>query len=229
MPRAAFTEDQVQAGRARMLAEAQKIVARDGYEALSMRRLADAVDLTPGALYRYFVNKDEVMLALWADELAELNDRLVSIANSQGSHVKAIKAVFTAYAAFAFEDEVRFRTMFMQYYGAAGRDFQASGFGQPAYQAIAKRIADAIEESTFRRVDIDVACQSDHVGRRPRHHRADAHCGRISVREQGDIDHRGDRQLHARPDERSRVSSAGARKRKSANDCDIGRGAAGKD
>jgi AcrR family transcriptional regulator len=160
MPRAAFTDDQVQAGRARFLAEAQKIVARDGYEAFSMRRLADAVDLTPGALYRYFVNKDEVMLALWADALAELNDRLVTIANSQGSHVNAIKAVYTAYAAFAFEDEVRFRTMFMQYYGAAGRDFHAGGFGRSAYQAVAKRVADAIEEGTFRRVDIDVACQT---------------------------------------------------------------------
>jgi AcrR family transcriptional regulator len=160
MPRLAFTEDQVQAGRSRMLAEAQKIVARDGYAALSMRRLADAVDLTPGALYRYFVNKDEVMLALWADGLGELNDRLVRIANSPGSHVNAIKAVFTAYAAFAFEDEVRFRTMFMQHYGAAGRDFHANGFGQPTYQAIAKRIADAVEEGTFRRVDIDVACQT---------------------------------------------------------------------
>lgn len=160
MPRLAFTEDQVQAGRARILAEAQKIVASDGYAALSMRRLAEAVHLTPGALYRYFVNKDEVMVALWADGLAELNDRLVSIANSQGSHVKAIKAVLTAYAAFAFEDEVRFRAMFMQHYGPVGRDFHASGFGQPTYRAIAKRVADAIEEGTFRPIDIDVACQT---------------------------------------------------------------------
>ncbi len=76
MPRPAFTEDQLQAARTRILHEARGIVATESYDALSMRRLAEALGLTPGALYRYFDSKDAVMLALWADKLAALDARL---------------------------------------------------------------------------------------------------------------------------------------------------------
>lgn len=41
---------------------ATKILAEDGLEALTMTRVAEAVDVVPGALYRYFASKD-VLLA----------------------------------------------------------------------------------------------------------------------------------------------------------------------
>jgi AcrR family transcriptional regulator len=65
MPRPPLTETQVKAGRARIVKAALKIIGSEGFEALSMRTLADAVELTPGALYRYFASKDEVTEAVF--------------------------------------------------------------------------------------------------------------------------------------------------------------------
>src|SRR5579872_2930800 len=90
MPRTALTDAQVEAGRARILAAAHRIVGSAGFEGLSMRSLADAVELTPGALYRYFKNKDQVIEAVFGGGAA-LDDRLLAIANSRVSDLHAVR------------------------------------------------------------------------------------------------------------------------------------------
>jgi AcrR family transcriptional regulator len=47
-----------------ILAAAEFVLAREGAEGLSMRRLAEAVDYSPAALYKYFRCKDELLAAL---------------------------------------------------------------------------------------------------------------------------------------------------------------------
>ena len=45
-------------------AAAMRLIARVGYEALSMRRLAREVDLGAAALYRYFPTKQAMLFSL---------------------------------------------------------------------------------------------------------------------------------------------------------------------
>lgn len=47
-----------------IIAEAMRLIERDGEAALSMRTLATGLGVTPMALYRYFANRDELLLAL---------------------------------------------------------------------------------------------------------------------------------------------------------------------
>jgi AcrR family transcriptional regulator len=158
MPRAPLTESQVNEGRARILAAAHKIVGSEGFDALSMRSLADAVELTPGALYRYFANKDQVIEAVFGGGSA-LDDRLLAIANSRISDLNAVRQALKAYADFAFEDEVRFRTLFLKHYGQGGRAFHARGSRRPGTEALRQRIDAAIESSVFRKLDPDLVLQ----------------------------------------------------------------------
>ncbi len=51
---------------------ALRLIARYGYEALSMRRLASEVDLGAAALYRYFPNKQAMLFSLLEAHMAEL-------------------------------------------------------------------------------------------------------------------------------------------------------------
>lgn len=51
---------------------ALRLIARLGYEALSMRRLAQEVGLAPGALYRYFPNKQAILFRLMERHMEEL-------------------------------------------------------------------------------------------------------------------------------------------------------------
>jgi AcrR family transcriptional regulator len=56
--------------RERILDAALALVSHDGLEALSMRRLAQELDVWPMSLYRYFRDKDELVAAL-ADAAAD--------------------------------------------------------------------------------------------------------------------------------------------------------------
>jgi AcrR family transcriptional regulator len=58
------------ATRAAILEAARKVGARDGARHLSLRAVAAEAGIAPAALYGYFRNKDELLLALAADDLS---------------------------------------------------------------------------------------------------------------------------------------------------------------
>lgn len=81
-----------------------ELVATGGLESLSMSRLAEAVDYTPGALYRYFPSKDALLAGLLAQVLDELQVFLVKAESSLPSGASPLVRVFWlahAYREFA--------------------------------------------------------------------------------------------------------------------------------
>jgi TetR/AcrR family tetracycline transcriptional repressor len=50
--------------RERIVDAAFRLLEQDGWDALSMRRLAQELDVWPMAVYRYFRDKDELVEAL---------------------------------------------------------------------------------------------------------------------------------------------------------------------
>lgn len=58
--------------RERLLDVAERILAADGFDALTMRRLADEVGSSPMALYRHVRDKDELLVALLDRRAREL-------------------------------------------------------------------------------------------------------------------------------------------------------------
>jgi AcrR family transcriptional regulator len=58
--------------RVRILAEAAEWFARGGYAATSMRDIAAAVGVTPGALYVHFPSKGQLLLAVYAEGVARI-------------------------------------------------------------------------------------------------------------------------------------------------------------
>ena len=60
------------ASRTAILDAARRVAARDGARDLSLRGVAAEAGFAPAALYGYFHNKDELLLALAADDLSAL-------------------------------------------------------------------------------------------------------------------------------------------------------------
>jgi AcrR family transcriptional regulator len=67
-----------------ILSRALQMVGESGLEALTMHRLAAELDLTAGALYRYFASKAEIISALERQVLRDLSDRLAQQLASPG-------------------------------------------------------------------------------------------------------------------------------------------------
>lgn len=58
--------------RSAIEAAAKRLIARTGYEAMSMRRLADEVGVQPAAFYRYYSNKQQLLHSLMQGHMERL-------------------------------------------------------------------------------------------------------------------------------------------------------------
>src|SRR5262249_7078708 len=58
--------------RQEILDAARDILVRDGYEGLSMRKVADKIDYSPTAIYLHFADRDELVFQVCEDLMARL-------------------------------------------------------------------------------------------------------------------------------------------------------------
>ena len=75
-------EQNMQKRRERILAEARNLLARDGFDALNFRDLASKADVTVPTVYNLIGKKEEVLLALAEEVLAEIEARFPNKENA---------------------------------------------------------------------------------------------------------------------------------------------------
>lgn len=112
---------QKQALRERILDAARRIVMREGFAALSMRKIADAIEYSPATLYLHFASRDEIAHALCAEGYAQLLETFVPLAGIVDP-AERLRALGRAYVAFGVAHPETYRLIFMEdqsYMGAA--------------------------------------------------------------------------------------------------------------
>jgi AcrR family transcriptional regulator len=100
----------------RILEAAMDMVAAGGLESLSMTKLADAVDYTPGALYRYFGSKDALLSKLVArilEDIRESLDRAVALLPASASPLTRVFVLVQGYRVYAQLEPHRFGLLAM--------------------------------------------------------------------------------------------------------------------
>ncbi|WP_042299025.1 TetR/AcrR family transcriptional regulator [Paraburkholderia kururiensis] len=102
-----------QALRERVLDAARRIVMRDGFAALSMRKIADAIEYSPATLYLYFKNRDEIAHALCAEGYAQLLETFAPLAAIEDPRER-LHALGRAYVAFGLAHPQTYRLIFME-------------------------------------------------------------------------------------------------------------------
>jgi len=102
-----------QDARARILAEARRIVLEQGYGALTMRGIAQAAGYSAAALYLHFDSREAIARALGSEGMRSLHGRL-SMAAVAADPLERLSALGLAYAAFAHEEAETYRLIFME-------------------------------------------------------------------------------------------------------------------
>ncbi|MEM6958285.1 MAG: TetR/AcrR family transcriptional regulator [Myxococcota bacterium] len=90
-----------QANRERILDAAAQLVAIDGLEALSIARVANLADYTPGALYRYFPSKEALLSALAIEATARVG---AALAGCEGPPLTRAVSCAQRYVRFASDE-----------------------------------------------------------------------------------------------------------------------------
>ena len=93
---------------------AGELLLERGYEAFSLRQLAERIGYSATTIYRYFENKDDLVFGIVDEGFRIFGDRLRAAAAGTSEPLARLRAVGEAYVRFGLEFPVYYRLMFMQ-------------------------------------------------------------------------------------------------------------------
>jgi AcrR family transcriptional regulator len=144
--------------RRKILAAARDLFARDGYDRVTMRRIADAIEYSATTIYNHFEDKDDLVHALCQEDFSELLaafDRQAPPADP----VDAIRQLGRAYAHFGLTHPNHYRFMFMTAHHAEGEEHQMSPAGEQTYAVLRSVVEAAVATGRLREAPVDTICQ----------------------------------------------------------------------
>jgi AcrR family transcriptional regulator len=139
--------------RHKILDAARELFMSEGYERVTMRRIADAIEYSPTAIYTHFADKDDLVRALCADEFGRLLAALPRQAPQDP--VEWIRQLGLAYARFGFAYPNHYRFMFM----TGHRRHEPSDEGQQAFGLLRAAVEKAVASGAFRDDGVDAMAQ----------------------------------------------------------------------
>ncbi len=139
--------------REAILAAAMKLFLEESFEKTTMRRIADAIEYTPGALYSYFKDKDEILFALHQrgfDTLFAMQKPTLDIADP----VARLHRLGDIYMEFALTNPQFYDLMFIA--SKTGRSIEeadAWDCGERAYGVLRQTMREIIDAGRMRGTD----------------------------------------------------------------------------
>jgi len=98
--------------RINILEASLQIVKEEGWQALSMRKIADVIEYTAPIIYEYFSNKDAIILELTRKGYLILSRDLEQAKAKHRLPAKQLEAMWLAYWNFAFANRELYQAMF---------------------------------------------------------------------------------------------------------------------
>jgi AcrR family transcriptional regulator len=103
-----------QAITASILTAARDLFIAEGYQSVSIRKVAERIEYSPAAIYSYFASKDDIFLAL-AEEGFHRLDEKVRAAMKNEDPLEDVRACWWAFYEFSQEQPAYFQLMFVDH------------------------------------------------------------------------------------------------------------------
>lgn len=143
--------------RERVCAAAMRLFLEEGFEQTSMRRIADAIGYSPGAIYSYFEDKDEILFALHNQGFDMLRAALQAIDPTLPAGDR-LRDAGEAYLRFAFEHREYYDLMFITSRTAERiRELDRWDVGWDTYDFVRDIVRDAMAAGVLPEGDLDAA------------------------------------------------------------------------
>jgi AcrR family transcriptional regulator len=143
--------------RRKILDAARELFAREGYDRVTMRAIADAIEYSPTTIYNHFEDKDDLVMALCYEDFGRLLGAL-----SQGPRpddpLEWIRQLGRAYAQFGATYPNHYRFMFMSPEKARIEKHDVSP-GEQSFGLLRAAVAEAIDKGRFVPGDPDTMAQ----------------------------------------------------------------------
>lgn len=143
--------------RHKVVKTAMKLFLKDGIENVSMRKIADKIEYSPGALYSYFKDKGEIIHAIHNEGFEKLYALQRSLDGITDPSEKLAK-MGRLYMEFAMENPDYYDLMFIAK-GVAEKIYEKQEWdvGQRSYDYLRETVKACIEQGYMIESDVDSA------------------------------------------------------------------------
>jgi len=144
--------------RRKILEAAHTLFETHGYENVTMRAVADAIEYSPTTIYNHFANKEDLVQALCFADFERLSQAMGSRPLPENP-IDRIRTLGHAYATFGVTNPNHYRFMFMT---AGDWKKHANEEGTPparSYAFLRDAVEMAMEQGYFKKGDVDLAAQ----------------------------------------------------------------------
>lgn len=140
--------------RRKILDAARDLFGNEGYEKVTMRRIADAIEYSPTTIYLHFEDKLDVVKCLCEEDFSRLLGAL-QVRPLPTDPIEAIRQLGRAYAQFGLTYPNHYRFMFM----TPKEQHEPADAGAQAFALLRDAVARAIAAGRFVARDADTAAQ----------------------------------------------------------------------
>lgn len=143
-----------------ILSAALKLFSEEGYDNVSMRKIADKIEYSVGTIYLYFKDRDEIFYELHKLGFEEFYKRQLAVQNVKDP-LRRITEHALAYIQFALDEPLYYDLMFISRIPAKTiKKQQDWKSGNRTHEILKLNISQAKHAGYFKDIDVEVAAFS---------------------------------------------------------------------
>jgi AcrR family transcriptional regulator len=144
-----------------ILATAEELFVRHGFENVSMRKIAARMEYSPTTIYHYFKDKGELFFYLLESYHRALRRRMDRIYRTEPDPLRAVRKGMRTYTEFGLANPSYYKLAFNSPPEFKAGSYLAEGQeGTLLFHGLRTSVEKCIRKGLFRQMDVDLAAQT---------------------------------------------------------------------
>ena len=146
--------------RQQILLAARELFVNEGYENVSMRKIANKIEYSPTTIYLYFKDKADLLDSLCQETLLNLLNTLEALKRDMSDPVEALIESGRTYIEFGLKYPQDYKLTFVlgpQFQKGLG--LQEGSVGEKVFNYLREMVSECIQQKRFRQMDVETTGQ----------------------------------------------------------------------
>ncbi len=146
--------------RQKILLAARELFVNEGYENVSMRKIADKIEYSPTTIYLYFKDKADLLDSVCKETLLHLLNTLEQLKEDKGDPVETLRKSGRAYIEFGLKYPQDYKLTFVirpQFQKGLG--LQEGSVGEKVFDYLRTTVSECMQQKIFRQMDVETTGQ----------------------------------------------------------------------
>lgn len=145
--------------RQEILDAARDLFITEGYENVSMRRIAEKIEYSPTTIYLYFKDKADLLFNICEQTFTKLAEKSESILKEDIDPVEKLKKIGRGYIEYGLRNPNQYRVTFMAPHENVQREEYGDSMGKRAFALLREGFQECIAKGRFREIDPEAGSQ----------------------------------------------------------------------